>query len=89
MRGEIINMKQDNIEKLAVLLDHWIKHNNDHVGEYKKWSEIAEKEGLKKVADHLRDAADLMLQSNDKFNAAAKEMPVSSHGECHDHSHHH
>ena len=82
-------MKQDEIKKLAVLLDHWIKHNNDHAGEYKKWSEIADREGLKQVAHNLRDAADLMLKSNEKFNAAAKDMPVLTHGEGHDHPHNH
>ena len=86
-------MEKDEIAKLAVLLSHWIKHNDDHMEEYKKWAETAERHGLKQVANNLMAAAELMLKSNDKFVAARREMPVSSHQERdhhgHDHGHEH
>ena len=80
-------MEHDEINKLAVLLSHWIKHNDDHVKEYVKWAETADKHGLQGVADNLKAAAQLILQSNEKFSAAQKEMPISSVEEGHGHNH--
>ena len=73
------------IEKLAVLLNHWIKHNEDHCKEYRKWAEISDRHGLKEVADKLRIAADLILKSNEIFIAAKRGMPISSHKDEHSH----
>jgi hypothetical protein len=73
------------IEKLAVLLNHWIKHNEDHTKEYRKWADTSYRHGLKEVADNLRIAADLILKSNEIFIAAKKGMPISSHEEEHSH----
>ncbi|MFH2012495.1 MAG: hypothetical protein ABIJ37_07355 [Pseudomonadota bacterium] len=82
-------MKDNELKKLAVLLNHWINHNEDHVKDYIKWAEEAEKKGLNEVATNLRAAADLILKSNEKFIAARKTMPVSSVEEAHDHDHDH
>jgi hypothetical protein len=50
-------------------------------------AKIADRHGLKEVATNLRTAAELILQSNEKFSAAQKEMPVSSVEEGHSHDH--
>ena len=81
-------MEEKEMKKLSVLLDHWVKHNDDHVKEYKKWAEIAEQEGLSPVGKNLRDAADLILQSSEKFHAAKRGMPVILIQGDHEHHHH-
>ncbi|MDY7031112.1 MAG: hypothetical protein SVY10_04280 [Thermodesulfobacteriota bacterium] len=85
-------MEENKMKKLSVLLDHWVKHNDDHVKEYRKWAEIADKEGLSQVEKNLRDAADLILQSSEKFHAAKRSMPViwvqGDHEHHHEHNHH-
>ncbi|MFH1626282.1 MAG: hypothetical protein ABID54_14170 [Pseudomonadota bacterium] len=81
-------MEENEIKKLAVLLNHWVKHNDDHVKEYRRWAEIADRERLKEVAYNLRTAADLILQSNERFIAAKSGMPASPAEEDHEHDSH-
>lgn len=83
-------MGDNEIKKLAVLLGHWIQHNDAHLKDYRKWAEIADREGLKEVAHHLTSAVELLLQSGEKFVAAQKGMPVEHvHSPVHDHGHGH
>ena len=82
-------MEDKEMKKLSVLLDHWIKHNNDHVKEYHKWAEKAEKEGLSAVGKNLRSAADLILQSSERFSAAKESMPTLTVHDDHQHEHDH
>jgi hypothetical protein len=50
------------IEKLRMLIPHWIEHNNEHAEEYRRWAEqateasadlLAAVEALKKVNQTL------------------------------------
>ncbi|MFP4225100.1 MAG: hypothetical protein ACLFRF_00080 [Desulfobacterales bacterium] len=61
-------------EKLAKILDHWIKHNLDHAETYKDWAERARKANMAGVADLLKEAADLNITMNEKFEAAKKQI---------------
>ena len=53
-------MEGNELKKLAVLLNHWIKHNEDHVKDYRKWAEEVDRQGLKEVAHNLKAAADFL-----------------------------
>ena len=33
------------MEKLQILLPHWIEHNHNHEAEFKKWADLARAEG--------------------------------------------
>ncbi|HEY47041.1 MAG TPA: hypothetical protein G4O14_09690 [Anaerolineae bacterium] len=33
----------NDVEKLKILLPHWIKHNQEHAQEFRTWAERAEK----------------------------------------------
>ncbi|HCX90635.1 MAG: hypothetical protein COW04_11780 [Deltaproteobacteria bacterium CG12_big_fil_rev_8_21_14_0_65_43_10] len=81
-------MEGNELKKLAVLLNHWIKHNEDHVKEYREWAEKVYKQGLKEVAHNLKTAADLILQSNERFIEAQKGIPASCAEEDHKHDPH-
>lgn len=64
-------MKKEEItQKLGVLIPHWISHNEEHVGEYRKWADRLESEGLVVTAERLRQAADLVMTSNRHFQEA-------------------
>ena len=57
-------------EKLAKLLSHWIKHNEDHALNYRKWAEKAKTNGNGQTAGLLEEAAEMSLAINEKFEAA-------------------
>jgi hypothetical protein len=59
-------------EKLIKLLDHWLKHNQDHGGTYKDWAAKARQNRLDAVADLLEEVCVLTAEINAKFEAAAE-----------------
>jgi hypothetical protein len=62
------------IQKIKVLIPHWISHNEEHAGEYRKWAERLEAEGLVDPAERLRQAADLVMGSNRHFQEAQTKL---------------
>ena len=75
------------LEKLRVLLPHWIEHNNGHEAECTKWAEIAQKEGKEDVAQYITEAVKTMQDVNgllEKALDAAGGPPTGPH-----HQHHH
>ena len=52
------------IDKLSILLPHWLHHNNDHIRDQENWIIQAEKMGLIDVADELRKAIDHFKKVN-------------------------
>jgi hypothetical protein len=59
----------DQIEKLRVLLPHWIEHNGEHAAEFRDY---AERSG--KVKDKLLAAAQLMDDANARLSDALTEL---------------
>jgi len=58
------------IDKLSILLPHWLNHNNDHIRDQEKWIIQAEKMGLIDVADELRKAIDHFRKVNHHMTQA-------------------
>jgi hypothetical protein len=42
------------IEKLQVLISHWLEHNESHGREYARWGEVAREAGHESAAEHIR-----------------------------------
>ena len=61
-------------EKLKKILDHWIKHNEDHAQNYRKWAEEANTKGFRKASELLIEAADMSLEINEKFEQAISHV---------------
>ena len=59
----------DQIEKLRVLLPHWIEHNGEHAAEFRDY---AERSG--KVKDKLLAAAQLMEEANARLSDVLTEL---------------
>ena len=57
------------VEKLRVLIPHWIEHNQEHAAEFRKWSEQA---GV--AAPEILAAADEMIQANVSLTAALEKL---------------
>lgn len=59
-------------EKLIKLLDHWLKHNEDHAGTYMDWAEKAKQNRMETVGALLEEVCELTAEISEKFKAAAK-----------------
>ncbi len=58
-------------EKMIKLLEHWIKHNDDHAGTYRDWAQKAKEKNMRKASSLLEDAAEMTLMISKKFEEAA------------------
>jgi len=59
-------------EKLIKLLEHWIKHNEDHAKTYKDWAVKAKEKNMVGADFLLEDSAEMTMLINKKFEEAAK-----------------
>ncbi len=57
-------------EKMATLLDHWIKHNEEHALNYRNWAEKAKANGQEEAGALLEEAAVMSLAVNERFQKA-------------------
>jgi len=57
------------IDKLRVLIPHWIKHNEEHANEFRDW---AKQSG--EASHEIFAAADQMVQINEVLEAALKKL---------------
>jgi hypothetical protein len=78
---------KSDIEKLRILLSHWVEHNHSHEAEMKKWQTVADKNKQPAVAKHLMQAISAM-QETDKSLALALNELGGKVDEGHHHHHH-
>lgn len=64
----------DQKKKLSVVIEHWIEHNEDHMGEYKKWAHTAGELGLDLVKAEIEEAVEKLSQSNKHLEKALKAV---------------
>lgn len=82
------------VDKLRVLLPHWVEHNRSHKAEFVKWAAVARDEGLADVADLIEKAVAGLDNADQALSQALAKVggPASgghSHDHGHDHHHHH
>ena len=73
------------LEKLQVLLPHWIEHNQGHAEECRKW---VDQVGQEKVQSSLNAALEAMDQVSKYLNKALDAAGESAATEEHHHHHH-
>jgi len=73
----------DDLQKLRVLIPHWIEHNGEHAGEFREWAGRAAD-----VSGEILAAADLLEQANAHLRKALNELGGSLEAP-HGHHHHH
>lgn len=82
------------IEKLRVMLPHWIEHNRGHAGEFARWADqLGETEG--ELAGQLHQAVKSLEEAQHALEEAlamtggARSAQEADGGNDHDHHHHH
>jgi len=66
-------------DKLRVLIPHWIEHNEEHAGEFRRWAESAGD-----AAPDIVAAAEAVTRANESLAAALEKL-----GGALEHNHHH
>ena len=64
----------NDLEKLRVLLPHWLEHNAEHAGEFRAWAERAKAAGEDKLAAQIVAAAEKMEAANHDLELAIAYM---------------
>lgn len=77
------------LEKLQVLLTHWLKHNGSHGSEYVKWAQVARQDGHTITAEFIEQAVDLLKKADASLKNALKSVGGPSKKHQHEHHHHH
>ena len=75
------------LEKLQMLLTHWLQHNESHGSEYLKWAEVARQAGHEATAELIEQAVELLKKADVSLGKALESVGGSSHE--HHHHHHH
>jgi hypothetical protein len=57
------------VEKLRVLIPHWIEHNDEHASEFRHWAE-----NTSQAAPELEAAARAMQQVNQTLEIALEKL---------------
>jgi hypothetical protein len=71
---ELKEKRMDQKRKLSVVIEHWIEHNESHMGEYKKWAQTAGELGLNLVKAEIEEAVSKLSQSNQHLKKALKAV---------------
>ena len=66
----------DSIEKAKIRIEHWLKHNQDHLREYEEFAQELEKAGKKETAEHIRNMATLFAQGDKSLQLALETLAL-------------
>lgn len=77
------------LDKLRVLLPHWIEHNRDHIGDFEKWRALAAAEKSGAEAG-LAEAVAAMTAAGKALEQVMARLggPLEPPGHHHHHHHH-
>ena len=57
-------MAKTDMEKLEILLQHWVEHNEEHAGEFQEWAQKAKTLGHVDAHDDILGAVESMREAN-------------------------
>ena len=72
------------LDKLRVLLPHWIEHNAEHTAEFRTWMERAQGLGHGHVAEQLGTAIEKMEAANHDLQGALDHLGGALDAPSHD-----
>jgi hypothetical protein len=61
-------------EKAGMLLEHWIRHNDEHAQSYRQWAAEFRQNSLGAAALLLESAAELIAHINQTLHEAAEQV---------------
>ena len=62
------------MDKLRVLLPHWIEHNDEHAASFENWAAKARVLGQEKTAQRIEEAVERMAACNQALAAALQSL---------------
>jgi hypothetical protein len=71
------------LDKLRILLSHWVEHNREHSREFLEWAERIEPVADKEIVSHLKSAGQTMDKVSESLLAALNHLGGSP-----EHGHH-
>jgi hypothetical protein len=80
--------KLSELEKLRVLIPHWIEHNHSHQHEFEKWVTVAKNEGQEEAAAAIEKAMQKLAEADSYLQEALASLGGEMAGH-HGHHHHH
>lgn len=72
------------LEKLQVLLTHWLQHNESHGSEYLKWAEVAREGGHTITAELIEQAVEHLKKADESLEKALESVGGPSQEHHHD-----
>lgn len=75
------------LEKLQMLLTHWLQHNESHGSEYLKWAAVAREDGHATTAEFIEQALEFLKKADESLGKALES--VGGPSQEHQHHHHH
>ena len=79
----------NDIDKLRVLLPHWIEHNHSHEAEFKKWADIMQKNDAPDIALLIEKAISNMKNADTALAGALEKIGGPLEDKNGHHHHHH
>ena len=64
----------DLVEEAKIRIDHWIKHNENHVQEYEAFAQKLESADKDESARNIRVMMELISQSNESLKRALEAL---------------
>jgi len=62
------------IENLKTVVPYFLKHNNEHIEDIKKWVQKADDSGLKEIAEDLSKVIQLSEEISECFEATIEKL---------------
>lgn len=78
----------NDLEKIRVMLPHWIEHNSGHGREYAQWSRLLAANGRDEIAELLNRAEASIMEADAALREALRLAGGPSPGHGSDHHHH-
>lgn len=76
------------MEKLRILLPHWIEHNHNHGAEFKKWADmIKNTEKEQEIINLIAKAINTTKEMDDVLVKILQKLGGTAKGSCHHHDH--
>jgi hypothetical protein len=67
-------MEKSDMEKLQILIKHWIEHNDEHAREFRKWVERAKSSGNIAVHDDILNAIENLGDATEHLREALEKL---------------
>lgn len=82
-------MYMDDLDKIRVILPHWIEHNLGHGKEFAKWADVLVENGREDLAILLKKAEASLKDADSSLKEALQKTGGALEGHQHGHHHHH